>query len=255
MKIKLLVMMGFLAVFATPMICACAGDWNIMAAQPEPPGGGMPGDETEAEIVCLGDEDLAQYELVFEATWSAETHPNAFPPNPHFSGLIGATHNSEIAFWQPGELASPGIESMAETGSKSPLTTEIEREITFSRAEFELSGGGISPSPGSRSLSFEISEAFPLVSVVSMIAPSPDWFVGVHSLRLCDELGWAEEIIVDLLPWDSGTDSGIFYTSLNSNTNPPEPIALLTGVPVEVNDEVPPLGTFTFTRVVEEEEE
>jgi hypothetical protein len=36
----------------------------------------------------------ARYRLTFNATWSAQTHPNDFPPSPHFSGLIGMTHNS-----------------------------------------------------------------------------------------------------------------------------------------------------------------
>jgi hypothetical protein len=35
----------------------------------------------------------ARYQLTFEATWSDGTHPLEFPPNPHFSGLIGASHS------------------------------------------------------------------------------------------------------------------------------------------------------------------
>ena len=249
MKIKFLTLMGLLAIFAAPMICACGGDWNTLAAQPEPPG--MPGAAPREEIVCLGDEELTNYEVIFDATWSEETHPSGFPPSPHFSGLIGATHNHETILWEPGGISSPGMESMAETGSKSPLTTEIEEAINFGAAQFLLSGGGISLSPGSVTLEFEISEEYPMVSVVSMIAPSPDWFVGVDSLVLCDELGWAEEVVVDLLPWDAGTDSGLFYTSLNSDTNPQEPIALLSGAIFEQNGELIPFGTFTFRRVIE----
>ena len=55
-----------------------------------------------------------EYTVVFEATWSAESHPDGFPPSPHFSGLIGGTHNDQVTFWEVGGLASPGMESMAE---------------------------------------------------------------------------------------------------------------------------------------------
>ena len=61
----------------------------------------------------------AHYELTFEATWSEATHPDNFPPNPHFSGLIGGTHNDQVIFWSSGTLASPGLKSVAETGSTS----------------------------------------------------------------------------------------------------------------------------------------
>ena len=37
----------------------------------------------------------ARYRVRFNATWSATTHPNDFPSAPHFSGLIGGTHNEE----------------------------------------------------------------------------------------------------------------------------------------------------------------
>ena len=42
----------------------------------------------------------AQYEVEFDATWSSETHPYKFPSSPHFSGLIGGTHNEEVTFWE-----------------------------------------------------------------------------------------------------------------------------------------------------------
>jgi hypothetical protein len=193
----------------------------------------------------------ATYELVFDATWSAATHPTDFPGNPHFSGLIGATHGDSASVWQDGELASPGIKNMAETGGKSPLDAEIQALIDAGGACELISGGGVGTSPGSVSVTFGVNEECPLVSVVSMIAPSPDWFVGVDSLDLRDEEGgWSREVIVELYPWDAGTDSGASYASANAATNPPEPIFLMPAAPpIEVDGEVPAFGTFTFTLV------
>lgn len=190
----------------------------------------------------------ARYRVVFQTTWTAENHPTDFPSNPHFSGLIGGTHNSQISFWAIGEPASSGIESMAEGGNKSPLDSEINAAITARTAGNLLSGGGVG-SPGSVSLEFGVSQQHPLVTLVSMIAPSPDWFVGVRDLNLCPDGRWVDSLVVELQPYDAGTDSGITFVSGNSDTQPGEPITRITGFPFQNNGTVAPLGTFTFTRI------
>jgi hypothetical protein len=104
---------------------------------------GLPTDETIGSIAREGSQgyfrvvsvekyqmnDVSQFQLTFNSTWSAATHPDMFPGNPHFSGLIGATHNQNGQLWEPRSLASPGIESMAENGSKSPLMNEMQQAI------------------------------------------------------------------------------------------------------------------------------
>jgi hypothetical protein len=100
----------------------------------------------------------ASYEVTFESTWSGDTHPYEFPSSPHFSGLIGVTHNVSVDIWQVNQLASPGIKNMAETGSKDLLNSEIDETIASGDAYSKLSGGGISSSPGIVSLTFEIHE-------------------------------------------------------------------------------------------------
>jgi hypothetical protein len=191
----------------------------------------------------------AEYQLTFEATWSEATHPTDFPPNPHFSGLIGAAHSPDVRLWEMGQLASPGIKNMAETGGKSPLNGESEALIDAGDACVLISGGGIGTSPGTATVSFTVNEECPAVSVVTMIAPSPDWFVGVSALSLLEDGTWVDEKVVELFPYDAGTDSGEGYTSPNLPTDGPEPIFAIETEPLVVNQVVPPLGTFTFTRL------
>ena len=186
--------------------------------------------------------DTVDYEIVFDATWSLQTHPQDFPPSPHFSGLIGGTHGPDVTFWELGGIATRGIESMAETGSKSQLTQEVTAAIGAGTAFGLISGGGIGRSPGSVRTTFSVDAEYPLVSLVSMIAPSPDWFVGVSGLNLLDGNHWHNEVVVPLIPYDAGTDSGLTYTSANADTVPREPIFVLTE-PFEPDT---PLGTFTF---------
>lgn len=185
------------------------------------------------------------YDIVFESIWSANTHPASFPANPNFSGLIGGTHGDSVTFWAEGSLASFGIKQMAEAGSKTPLDFEVEAAILGGTADGLLSGGGIDPSPGTVQLTFAVSVDFPLVTLVAMIAPSPDWFVGVNSLSLLDEGSWVSSLVIQLFAYDAGTDSGLIYTSPDEPTDPRDNISLITVIPFDVAS---PLGTFTFTR-------
>ena len=60
------------------------------------------------DVVCA---DATEYRVVFNAVWSADTHPDDFPVGAHFSSLIGATHSSDVEIWQTGAIASDGIET------------------------------------------------------------------------------------------------------------------------------------------------
>ncbi len=189
--------------------------------------------------------DVASYVVTFQSTWSSQSHPTEFPFGAHYSGLVGGTHDATAQFWAPGQIASPGIESMAELGSKFPLINEVNAAIATGAAEFVLSGPGLFSTPGSANLAFSIGIDHSRVTLVSMIAPSPDWFVGVHDLELLKNGQWVDQVVIELLPYDSGTDSGTTYTSANADTLPKEPIALIPGAPFTPGVA---LGTFTFQR-------
>ncbi len=187
----------------------------------------------------------AQYTVRFDATWSAGSHPVDFPANAHFSPLIGGTHDGRVRFWRPGELASRGIEEMAEAGQVSPLDDEVGAAIAAGRADQVLRGDDID-SPGSASFSFTVRQEFPLVTLVTMVAPSPDWFVGVDSLPLLENGEWVEERVVRLVAWDAGTDSGATFRTPNQDTVPPRRVSHITSGPLGQGARF--LGTFTFTR-------
>ena len=190
--------------------------------------------------------ETATYKVRFFTTWSAQTHPIDFPPNPHFSGLIGGVHNHSVSFWKPGTIASPGIEAMAERGQTTPLDDEVQLAIDVGNALQIVTGGGVGSSPGgSAQASFTVSQDYPLITLVSMLAPSPDWFVGVRDLDLRSESDWLEQKVVTLYAWDAGTDNGTTYRSPDQDASPRQPIALIEDGPVGNGT---PVGSFTFTR-------
>jgi len=193
----------------------------------------------------------ARYQVLFNASWSRETHPEEFPASAQWSGLVGGAHNNAVHFWRAGETASEGIRLMAERGRQSNLLDEVNAAISAGTAAFTLAGGGIGISPGSVSLTFPqpMRRDFPLVTLCSMVAPSPDWFVAVDGLSLIENGEWAEEKTVTLFGYDAGTDSGASFTSPDLVTAPRGVDTRFTGFPALVNGEIVPFGTFTFTRL------
>ena len=194
-------------------------------------------------------EPTAEYDVVFNATWSAATHPADFPGGAHWSGLVGGLHNQGVEFWRPGANSSVGMQNMAELGSKTALLSEVNAAIAAGTANRALSGGGIAGGSGSVTLRFQIDSTHPLVTLVTMVAPSPDWFAGVRGLPLVENGQWVQSKTVALYPWDTGTDSGATFTSANLVTAPRGVITRIVTPPLGTNGYTPPMGTFTFTLV------
>jgi hypothetical protein len=172
-----------------------------------------------------------------------------YPSSAHFSPLVGGTHNNQVSFWREGDLATLGIQDMAERGLTFRLTDEINAAIAARTAELAFTGGSIASSPGTATAEFTVSQDFPLVTLVSMIAPSPDWFVGVSGLHLFENGRWTDELNVDLVPWDAGSDNGTTFTSPDLPATPHLPVSRIVSAPLSPSGRVTPLGTFTFTRL------
>jgi len=88
-----------------------------------------------------------------------------------------------------------------------------------------------------------------MVSVVSMLAPSPDWFIAVSNTNLIENNEWvtSKTIAVDI--YDSGTDNASTFRSPDEPTLPPLPIDNINTPPLAVNNVVAPLGSITFTKI------
>ena len=183
----------------------------------------------------------ATYRVTFESTWSAATHPAAFPSNAHFSPLVGATHDASVSFWTEGALATPGIEAMAERGQNAMLVQELTD--AGAATGVVVDGPGLNTSPGTAERQILVSSDHPLVTLVTMLAPSPDWFVGVHGVDLRDGAGWTDRLVVPLRVADAGTDSGVSYGSPDADTQPRAPVTLQTQAPFADGT---PVGTLTF---------
>ena len=153
----------------------------------------------------------ATYSTIFQGEWQASDHDGELPDNAHFSRLIGGVHNADASFLAPGEAASAGVESMAETGATATLRDEVDAESNV-LAVLAGTTDNIGPTE-TRRFNVELDTDHPRVTLLTMIAPSHDWFVGVGGLPLTDEAGrWRGSHTVDLYPWDAGTEVGDDFT-------------------------------------------
>lgn len=178
----------------------------------------------------------AIYDVTFNSTWNATEH-NSIPSNDHYSNLVGATHKNENEYFQIGQTASTGIKNMAEIGSNSALMSEVQNS-TNTKEWFNSTFSPNDAENGSATIAnIEVNEEHHLLSLVSMIAPSPDWFIAINSLDLRNNTNtnWKQSFTIDVFVYDAGTDSGTNYNSANAPTSPAADIFMINGAPFNGN--------------------
>jgi hypothetical protein len=159
-------------------------------------------------------------------------------------------HTTGGIFFEEGELASEGIEIMAEDGGTDTLITEIDALIASGMASSSFLGERLTSGFSEATFQITVTNDFPLVTVVSMIGPSPDWFIAVENVALLDNGVFVDDLTVNAVSYDSGTDSGATFDAPNADTDPAENIAKITDAPLGNGTTVdPPMAMFTFVKV------
>ena len=192
-----------------------------------------------------GNAQSVTYRVTFTGKFTDDSLASgvSVPSGEHFTTLIGAVHNGSVTFWSNGGTASAGIESMAELGGTSTLKSEINAAMPNALAVIEksIASGGTATA----TVDITLTTDHPLVTLTSMLAPSPVWFVGVSglSLRNAADDGWQPSLSVNLFPWDAGTEEGTEFSLNNAATSPQGTIASLRGMG-KFSDQ--PIATLTF---------
>ena len=168
-----------------------------------------------ALAAAAGPAEAVRYRLDIAVTGFDLEAPVPPPNDAHFSHLGGATHTGAIDFWEVGGLLTPGLIRMAEIGSVDQFIAEdVTPAVIGGTAGAPLAfeqwfcpGFVSDPRCGGLTVHIDMDEAFPLLTLVSMIGPSPDWFVGVDGLQMHDGTGWVDHLVVELQTFDGGTRS------------------------------------------------
>jgi len=159
--------------------------------------------------------------------------------------------------WRPGAKASAGVELVAETGGTSTLVSEINTQFAAKKAwKLILPGGSqLGPEVKKSGVDVQVTANFSKVSIITMLAPSPDWFIGIDSLDLCDGGKWRESMNITMLPpYDAGTENGTAFSIDNAATNPLVNIFKITNDTAGAfngPNPIPSLGEFRFVKTDE----
>lgn len=141
--------------------------------------------------------------------------------------FIGMVHNQNAFLWEQGKLASIRVENVAETGSTARLINVIDP--IFSRKNAGSVFSIFAPGPrGISSGNIYCNSNYSYVSFESMIAPSPDWFVGLNGINLLRHGQWVNDTTINLYVYDAGTEEGDVFGYANPATVPQQIIRLLT---------------------------
>lgn len=129
-------------------------------------------------------DSLAVYKVTLEGHWSRELFPKHYPenrPSAHFSKSFGVSHNGSFNLFSIDKVASTGLKEFCEsTDTDEWENEEISGELIFD--EFVIPKLS-NPLDKIESRLF-VQSNYSLISMVTKLMPSPDWFIGLDALQV-----------------------------------------------------------------------
>lgn len=190
-----------------------------------------------------------KYRVEIAFNWSSMSHPNAYPDNGHFSPLVAASHSSCYDIWTPNCYATKGTQLVAETGNIKFLLLELKYHL-----HRNVFNAKFIPKPtedGTQTVYVDLHVdgygGRTLISAITMLFPSPDWFTGIDNMDVCDQKRgkWRHRIEGNLSAWDAGTDLGEDFESPNKPNRKYNPIVSILGSRFDGI----PLGTYKIYQI------
>jgi hypothetical protein len=195
-----------------------------------------------------------EYMITLKSDWTPENFPIEYPEagvltGPHFSGMVGASHNADYTLFKEGVMPTPGLERLSEEGKHSPLDDEIKKAIAEGKSMMLFESDALRDFAKTATTKVKVNDKYPMVSVVNMIAPSPDWFTGVADLNLKENGEWVTTKEIQIFAWDSGGDDGATYKAPDMDTNPKKPTTMSTDPHFMKDGSKMAVGMLTFTKM------
>ncbi|WP_133408458.1 spondin domain-containing protein [Parashewanella tropica] len=118
----------------------------------------------------------------------------------HFTPILVAAHGADTSLFKAGEKASPELQKMAEGGAIDDLVTLVEgaNGVTVKNP----ANGLLAPSAKTDKFSFDTGDR-KYLSVVAMILPTNDAFIGLSNWKIPTEKG---TYTLNLNGYDAGTE-------------------------------------------------
>ncbi|XP_077294487.1 spondin-2-like isoform X1 [Arctopsyche grandis] len=239
---------------------------------------------------------MVVYRMSLVTNWTEELFPKSYPkwrPPAQWSQVFGQTHNSKHRIFSVGQLSSTALKKFSERGDLLRLSKSISKKSIFDQFTSSAihKGDGISEQDiflGDHHTKVErmnyqtrctqsviylnlqtifielyssllITSTF-LVSLLCKIVPSPDWFIGIDSLDLCENGHWIESLNISVDPLDAGTQGGLTFTAPRWRLQVPAPIERITSqhpshraasFHYPLAKRLPTIATFRFIKIKE----
>ena len=192
----------------------------------------------------------ASYKMTIAMNWTSPQF--GVPAGAHVTTLIGMTHSKDTFLWKENVLATPGLEDVAEVGNTIKMNAELDAIIGMNKAgsKFQI------PAPANTGIAettVNPNTVFSNISFASMIAPSPDWFMGISNVSLLQNNKWLDSLTLHIKVYDAGTEEGDVFGYNNPSTIPQQPVSLLTpangSVMANGNTSIVPIATIRFIKI------
>jgi len=199
----------------------------------------------------------AKYKVTFKNLLTPENFRGLIPPTGLiYSPLAGFSHSNRFSFFTIRGFANRAVEEIAETGVNNRIIRRGRRARAQGRGVKSVVDAGAPTLPGKSTtvlLNVDCENSF--VTVIGMIAPSPDWIVQINNRNLFDtQRGrFVRHMSGDLIAYDTGVDDGREFT------DPSDPSLDIPTVPAQnivplVEDETDRfegrvVGRYTIQRV------
>lgn len=191
----------------------------------------------------------ASYKMTVTMNWTSPQF--SIPAGAHVTTIIGMIHSQDTFLWKQNVLATPGLEDVAEVGNTIKMNGELDEIIAKNKAlsKFQIAAPLIT---GTTETTLKFNTVFSYISFASMIAPSPDWFMGLSNVNLFENNKWLDTLSLNIRVYDAGTEEGDVFGYNNPSTVPQQTIMLLTPSTATVlannNASIAPIATIRFVK-------
>ena len=183
------------------------------------------------------------YKVIFHGRWSKQLHHPFYTKGAHMSPVVVLSHKIQDVLFKNGGFATKGLQIVTETENVDAISEEL-KALGNDGQILDFTIGTKIDVPGIDEVNIIVSEEKPKVTAISMIAPSPDWFVAVQNINLFENGEWVDIKHVETTLYDAGTDNGLTFNSRNSPTTPKETIHKFDDIEISL-----PLAYFEFIKL------
>ncbi|UEG50491.1 spondin domain-containing protein [Ferruginibacter lapsinanis] len=202
------------------------------------------------EQIVVSNYSEASYKVTVTLKWQLPEF--SVPANAHVTLIAGMVHSADTSMWKPGTKATPGLEAVAEIGAVNTIFTEFDDIVSKQKALYKFVMFEPPGATGSIQTALIANSEYSYVSLASMVAPSPDWFMGIHDVDLHRNNSWVVDTTINMFVYDAGTEDGDIFGYTNPATMPQQNIQLLSPSMATVlangNITLAPLATIKFTK-------